>query len=909
MIRIIGIGSPFGDDAAGIEIARILTAAPPPNCEVIAADRPGVDLVEMLDGADAAILIDAVRSGAAPGTVHEFAFSELERCPVGFVSSHDLDVIAAIQLAHVLGRAPRRGRVIGIEIGRESDGRKIRPLCSAVTESIGSVIERVRECARELDDRERWRFVLAGTVQGVGLRPFVWRLARSLGMAGFVRNFGAGVEIEIEGSPAAIRDFRRRLVEELPPAAAVDSVEGARVRVRDERDFVAMASERGRAAATIPPDLAICVECAEEIANPKARRFRYPFTNCTACGPRFTVVQALPYDRVTTTLAGFPLCAECEREYLDPADRRFRAEPIACPRCGPRARIEIVNSGFAGDGADDPVARAAAIVRAGGVVAVMGLGGIHLACDAGNEAAVARIRALKRRPHKPFAVMVDSAEAARRMAFLGPEEEALLASAAAPIVLAPKRPEAPIAARVAPGNDHVGVMLAYSPMHRLLAGDAGRPLVMTSANLPGEPLAMDGAEVRAAFGDGIDAILLHDRPIHQRCDDGVWMIAVGGAQPVRLGRGNTPRPIEVPIAATQPILGVGGDIKNCFCILDKQVAMMSQHIGSLENIATEEHFRTSLTKWSALAGVEPAIVAHDLHPDSHSRRIASSLGLPTIGVQHHHAHIAACLAENNHRGPAIGIAFDGTGYGPDGTIWGGEAMVADYGGFRRIAHLKCLPLAGGDSAIRSPARIAAAFLLGAFGSMFADRARRMVGDSDASIIARMVERGINTIPTSSCGRLFDAVAAMIGVCGAASYEAQAAIEMEALARSAPQGGHIYPVVIRDGIVSTSEIFAAIVGDLVHSTPPALIARAFHDTMAEIVMRMASLGRAETGIDTVALSGGCFQNRLLLDASVEKLRSAGFTVMVHRRVPANDGGLALGQAVVAAAILDARHRGG
>ncbi|MGO9450415.1 MAG: carbamoyltransferase HypF [Candidatus Binataceae bacterium] len=901
MIRIIGIGSPFGDDAAGLEVARMLAASPPANCEVIEADRPGAALVDLLDGADTAILVDAVCSGAPPGTIHELGFDELGGSSVRFVSSHDLGVAAAIQLAQKLGVASPAGRVIGIEIAPARTAQRCG-LSAQTREAIRRAVERVRLAATELDDRRRERLVIAGTVQGVGLRPFVWRLAKSLRLHGFVRNVSCGVEIEIEGKGARRSEFRRRLETELPPAAAIESIDSLRLPLRDDADFVALPSERGRTATTIPPDLAACAECIREILDPEDRRYRYPFTNCTSCGPRFTVVRALPYDRENTTLRDFPLCEQCRREYLDPSNRRFRAEPIACPECGPQAWLEVTAPQWNETAGEDCIERAATILRAGGVVAVQGIGGVHLACDATSEAAVARLRAIKRRTHKPLAVMIDSIETARRIAEVSEDEAALLMSPQAPIVLLRKRPGAQLAQAIAPGNDHLGVMIAYSPLHHLLVRDAARPLVMTSANRPGEPLAKDTDEARA-FADRVDALLLHNRPIHQRCDDAVWLVESRGPQPIRLSRGDTPRSLSVPVAAPVPILGVGGDIKNSFCILSNSNALMSQYIGSLESVATQNHFSDSLERWIALSGITPGAAAHDLHPQSYGREIAARLGVRTVGVQHHHAHIAACMAENGHAGPAIGIAFDGTGYGLDGAIWGGEALVVDYSGFRRVSHLQYLPLAGGDAAIRHPARIAAAFLIALFESTLTNRVSALVGEEHARILKAVVDRGINTVPTSSCGRLFDAVAAILGVRGDITYEAQAAIELETLARSSPPANHIYPFAIRDDVVQTRDMLAAIIGDLESGTPTAKIARAFHETMAEVATRMALDARAKSGIDVVALSGGCFQNRMLQAATVNRIERETFTVLTHRWVPANDGGLALGQAVVAAARLN------
>jgi hydrogenase maturation protein HypF len=721
---------------------------------------------------------------------------------------------------------------------------------------------------------------------------------------GFVRNLSCGVEIEIEGGCDHLEIFRRRLECEAPPPTSIKGIEIASRAVCWEGEFRTLPSERGHAAFTIPPDLAICAECAREIFDPGARRYGYPFTNCTFCGPRFTVIETLPYDRNTTTMRAFPLCTECEREYLDPSDRRFRAEPIACPQCGPKAWIEICSNEAARwlSATSDPIDAAAAILRGGGIVAVQGIGGVHLACNAAKEEVVLRLRAIKRRPRKPLAIMVDCLRSAAQLATISQSEAALLTSSQSPIVLVSRKHSARLAPSVAPGNDHVGLLIAYSPLHYLLIRNAGLPLVMTSANMPGEPLARMANEVRAAFGCTVDALLLHNRPIHQRCDDSVWAAGPYGSQPIRLSRGATPSALTVPVEARAPILGIGGDLKNSFCLLVGRQALMSQYIGTLETAGTQAHFEDSLRRWLAVTEIKPCLAVHDLHPRSVTRELASRLGIPTVAVQHHHAHIAACMAEHGRAGPVIGIAFDGTGYGKDGAIWGGEALVADFSSFERISHLQYMPIAGGDAAIRQPARIAAAYQLALFGEIVDRRLRQRLGLERARILGKMLSRGINTVHTSSCGRLFDAVAALLEVCDEATYEAQAAIELETIARKSHSANRIYPSTVEDGVVSVGEILAAVQEDIDQGVPAADIARAFHQTIAEVIVRMATDAKARTGIDVVALSGGCFQNRLLLAASIERLEREGFSALIHHRVPANDGGLALGQAAIAAAQL-------
>ncbi len=748
----------------------------------------------------------------------------------------------------------------------------------------------------------RERLTVEGVVQGVGFRPFVWHLAHALGLDGLARNRADGIEIEVEGAPDAVAELRRRLAECAPPAA-VQRVRGERIAPRGIHGFAIAASADGRARTDLPPDLAVCADCLREVDDPHDRRFRYPFANCARCGPRFTVAESVPYDRAVTTLRDFAPCADCAREYADPADRRFHAEPIACPRCGPRAWLERGTGAMATEGQGDALAQAAEILRRGGVVALRGLGGFHLVCDAANASAVARVRAIKQRPLKPLAAMVATLDDVERLADVSPAERALLLSPAAPIVLLSQRRGAGLAANVAPGLDRVGVMLPYTPLHHVLVRDAGRPLVMTSANRPGEPIAATAEEARAQVAGAVDALLLHDRPIHQRCDDGVWMVTGGDAQPLRRSRGSTPLRIAVPVRPDCAVLGVGGDFKNAFCLLDRRGAIMSQYIGALECVATQTHFRASLAKLEDLTGVRAAVAACDLHPGYASRRLAGELGLPCEAVQHHHAHVAACLAEHGRPGPAIGVAFDGTGYGSDGAIWGGEVLIADLVAFERIGHLEYLPLPGGDAAIRHPARIAAAYLLVLFDDVPDAGLRAALGAPTIALLRGMVARRLHTVETSSCGRLFDAVAALLGIGGEVTYEGQAAMQLEALARSAPAGAaDSYPFEVDAGVVRLRPLFVALLAERARGVPAAIVARRFHRTLAAVVGAQVRRAHALSGLRSVVLSGGCFQNQLLLSDCLAMLEEDGFEVLVHRQVPANDGGLALGQAVVAAARL-------
>ena len=887
MIRVVGVGSPAGDDGVGLEVARRLAARPPAGAEVCAVDRRGPALLDLLDGADAVIVIDAARSGAPLGTVHELPLAAVPRDARAPLSSHGVGVQAALALADALGRTLPSGVVLAVE------GADLQSMSPAVCDAIDAVEARVRGLVAG-GSRRRRSFDVSGTVQAVGFRPAMFRLASGLGLAGTIANTPSGVHLDLEGAAAALDAFEVALVAAAPPAARIEAIAIAEQSPGGATALTIAPTATGAARTQLPPDLATCPDCLAEILDPTARRFRYPFTNCTCCGPRYTVVTRLPYDRAATTLAGFPLCADCAREYADPADRRFHAEPIACPACGPRCWLE----GAAAPG--DPLAAAAALLRAGAVLAVQGVGGVHLAGDATNDAAVARVRAIKRRPHQPLAVMVATLADAERLATLDDGERELLTGADAPIVLVALRPEASLAPGIAPELDRVGLFLAYSPLHHLLLRDAGRPLVMTSANRPGEPLACTAAEARDLFAAEVDALLLHDRPIHRRCDDSVWMVGAAGAQPLRRARGCVPERLVVPITAPRPLLAAGGDLKNTLCLLDGDRALLGPHVGALAHVATQAHWRATATALADLAGVAPTAVACDAHPQYASRALAERLGLPLVAVQHHHAHVAACLAENGDRGPAIGIAFDGTGYGDDGAIWGGEALLADLSRAERVGHLEYLPLAGGDAAVREPLRVAAAYELALLGAVDA-RTRAALGEEPVAVLARMIARGVNTVPTSSAGRLFDAVAAILGLAADVTYEGHAAMRLEAAAGAViPEGP--YPFALDAGIVRLRPLLAALLAERDAGIGVATIAARFHATMAAIVLALARHARACSGLATVALSGGCFQNRRLLAGSVAALAGDGFRVLVHRRVPANDGGLALGQAVVAAARL-------
>jgi hydrogenase maturation protein HypF len=749
--------------------------------------------------------------------------------------------------------------------------------------------------------RVRARVRVEGIVQGVGFRPFVHHLAGSLGLAGTVGNDARGVIAEVEGTPDRVEAFVARLPQEAPAMAVIERVDTTPVPVRGDRGFAIVASDAsGSRAVPVSPDIATCAACLADLWDPRDRRHRYPFTNCTDCGPRYTIVRDVPYDRPLTTMAGFAMCDDCAREYHDPGDRRFHAQPVCCPACGPRLAL-VDADGAPVDG--DPVRAAARLLRAGAVVAVKGLGGYHLAVDATDEPAVARLRARKHREERPLAVMVADLPAARALGEVGQHEAALLTGPTAPIVLLPRRVDDGLAPSVAPGNRAVGVMLAYTPLHHLLAAEVGGPFVLTSGNVSDEPIAYADADARVRLAGIADAFLTHDRPIHMRVDDSV--VRVVGDRPLllRRSRGYAPQPVLLAAPVPRPVLGVGAELKSTVCLAAGRRAYLSHHIGDLEHYETHQSFVEAIDHLQRLFAIAPAVVAHDLHPEYLSTTHARDLdGVDLVGVQHHHAHIASCLADNDEPGPAIGVAFDGTGFGTDGTIWGGEVLVADLAGFERVAHLDVVPLPGGAAAIRAPWRMAAARLDDAYGDALPDGLAVVDRHRDRwGPVVTMARRGINAPLTSSAGRLFDAVAAVVGVRDTVTYEGQAAIELEQAAD--PAGVDAYPVGLTDGtpfVIGGADLLRAVVGDVRAGIPTPVIATRFHRGMVGAIVAACDRVRSATGLTTVALSGGVFQNVLLVRWTVEALEAAGFVVLTHRRVPPNDGGISFGQAVVAAA---------
>jgi hydrogenase maturation protein HypF len=752
----------------------------------------------------------------------------------------------------------------------------------------------------------RTRVRVEGIVQGVGFRPFVHALAGRLGLAGLVGNDAGGVFVEVEGAAESVERFLEALAAEAPPLAVIDRVTATPLAPTGISGFAIAPSEAGgERQALVSPDTATCADCLRELADPSDRRHRYPFINCTNCGPRFTIVRDVPYDRPATTMAGFAMCPDCAREYHDPADRRFHAQPVCCPACGPALAL-LDRNGRAADG--DPLEGAAARLRDGAVVAVKGLGGYHLAADAASEPAVAALRARKHREDKPFAVMVADLEGARSLCAVDAAEEAMLASPRRPIVLLRRRPEgrAGVAGPVAPRNRSLGVMLPYTPLHHLLLAAVGRPIVLTSGNVSDEPIAYLDDDAAERLGGIADWFLVHDRPIHVRADDSVVRSFRGRELPLRRSRGFAPQPLGLPWPFPRHVLACGAELKHTFCLAKGDRAFVSQHVGDLENYETYRSFTEGVEHYRRLFEVAPQVVAHDLHPEYLSTKHALELdGVELEGVQHHHAHVAACLADNGEPGPVIGVAYDGLGYGTDGTIWGGELLVADLEGFRRAGHLETVPMPGGTAAIREPWRMAAAWLDAAFGGQVPERldvVGRNPGRWDQ--VVALARSGTAAPVTSSAGRLFDAVAAILGVRDVVNYEGQAAVELEQLADPAEPGA--YPSQVAGSgpggglVLAGTDLVRAVVDDLEAGVARPLVAARFHNGLAAATVAACQAVRETTGLEAVALSGGVFQNLLLLERVVAGLEAHGFRVLVHSRVPPNDGGISLGQAAVAGA---------
>ncbi|MFE9008056.1 carbamoyltransferase HypF [Streptomyces sp. NPDC007875] len=742
---------------------------------------------------------------------------------------------------------------------------------------------------------------MGGVVQGVGFRPFVHALATELGLAGQVANDPTGARIEIEGRPDAVAAFCHRLTADAPPLTDIVSVSTTELPPAGAPGFAILPSTMGHGRTLVPPDAATCEACLTELADPADRRHRHPFITCTDCGPRFTITTATPYDRATTTMASFPMCPHCAAEYKDPSDRRFHAQPVACWACGPRLRL---TGALRRDGRA-ALAEARRMLAAGAILAVKGIGGYHLVCDATAPTAVGELRRRKARGDKPFAVMTPDPGTAVRLGHLGPGERRVLMGRSRPIVLLRRRDPFPLAPQVCPGSPDIGVMLPYTPVHRLLFGLPGDPpgpgvLVVTSGNISGEPLVTDDREAMLRLDGLADAWLWHDRPIAVACDDSVVRVRADGSPlPIRRSRGFAPARIRLPVAV-RPVLAVGGDLKSTLCLAEGDSAWLSAHIGDMDGPATQRTFERAESHLRALTGVEPVRVAADCHPGYRSTRWARRDGRPLTLVQHHHAHIASAMAEHGLDEPVIGVAFDGTGYGDDGAAWGGEVLLADYAGYRRLAHLAYVPLPGGDAGVRNPYRMALSHLRAAGIAWSSDLpCTTACPPEELRLLDTQLARGLGCAPTSSVGRLFDAVSSLVGICHRAGYEAQAAVELEAAAVTAGR--------VREGYAfelgEPAPLLMAIVADLRAGAGAPLIAARFHLAVAGAVRTACRKASRSTGVRTVVLTGGVFANALLDGMCTAGLAEDGLTVLGHTVVPPGDGGLALGQAVVAARVTD------
>lgn len=754
---------------------------------------------------------------------------------------------------------------------------------------------------------KRAKISVHGIVQGVGFRPFIYGLAISRQLAGWVCNTSGSVEIEAEGDERAISDFLTAIRTQAPPRARIDDIRAELIPVEGHSGFTIRDSiSLDNTYQLISPDIATCDDCRREILSPSDRRSGYPFTNCTNCGPRFTIIEDIPYDRVKTTMSAFDMCSSCQSEYDDPLDRRFHAQPNACSDCGPA--LWMTDSSGETIECDDPLGRASDLLGEGKILAIRGLGGFHLVCDATNEKAVALLRKRKHRKSKPLAVMIPTLERIREHCHVSDTEADLLASAAAPIVLLHWRIDrSDVTTLVAPKQKYLGVMLPYTPLHHILLRAVDKPLVMTSGNLSGEPLVKDNEEAVARLAGIADAFVLHNRGIHVRCDDSVCLVDEGRTHVVRRARGYAPDPINLPFNS-RSVIACGPELKNTVCLTTGRHAFLSHHIGDMGSEEALSHLIDTINHYKNLFRIDPQLIACDMHPEyiasKYAHRLAVDRGLDCVEVQHHHAHVVSGMIDNNLEGPVIGVAFDGTGYGSDGAIWGGEFLVADWARFERVGHLEYVPLPGGEAAIRRPYRMALSYLFSLIGENL-DLERLPFADIDPverEVIARQVKRMINSPLTSSAGRLFDAVSAIAGVRNTVDYDGQAPIELEAMAADNATVSGVYPFSV-DGppdtrIVRLRAMLEAILHDVREDVPAATISVRFHRTMAAIIASVCGAIAARRDLDRVVLTGGVMQNRLLLHLATDALEREGLRVFSHRDVPVNDGGISLGQAVVA-----------
>jgi len=746
----------------------------------------------------------------------------------------------------------------------------------------------------------RARITLTGLVQGVGYRPFIHRLADRFGMNGYVLNSSRGLIIEVEGKEKSVHAFSDRVTTTFPPLAVVRNTEIETLAAKGYRSFEILRSEKLETEFTlVSPDISVCDDCLQELFDPGDRRYRYPFINCTNCGPRFSIIKDTPYDRPLTTMAGFTMCRNCDREYSDISDRRYHAQPDACPVCGPQLQLNGVTGIIE---CDDPVEKATELLLQGDILTVKGIGGIHLMCNATDNTAVEKIRRIKQRERKPLALMSKSVERVRQFCEVNQSEQELLESPERPIVLLTKRENSPISDFVAPGNAYLGVMLPYSPLHYLLLDDDRLlALIATSANIADEPIARNRDEMHPSVRNNADYYLDHNRPIHNRCDDSVVEIVDRQTVMIRRSRGYAPLSMPIPGSGRQ-LMALGAEEKNTICFTKDGWAYLSQHIGDLKSAEAFEFFLEALERLKKIFKIEPELVVCDMHPQYLNTGYAQNLTTPLLPVQHHHAHIASCLAENDIKQKVIGIALDGTGYGADDRIWGAEFLIADLTGYERAAHLEYTPMPGADLAVKEPHRMAVAFLYSAYGDdifdLDLDLFRRM-GDHKLNAVLQMMKQKINSPLSSGCGRMFDAVASILGICDRISYEAQGPIELEVISNPACRSSYRYDIENKDDIIiiQPREIFRGIVADIENGTTAAVIGGKFHNTVVDFCVEVATKLKQKHRLNQTALSGGVFQNRLLLKKLRRRLVQRGFTVYINSQVPPNDGGISFGQAAV------------
>ncbi len=933
-VLVAGVGNLFlSDDGFGPEVVRRLSAlgCVPDHVRVVDYGIRGMHLAyDLLDGYDGLVIVDAIPGGGASGdvTVLEVREGDLGS---GELDAHGMDPVAVLANLNRLGGSLPPTYVVGCRPATVEEGIGLSaPVEAAIPTAVDAVLRVIHDhlsegrLSREHNvpvdgnDRVRRRYEVSGVVQGVGFRPFVYVTASELALSGSVANDVSGVVIEVEGSAGAVEEFGRRLGQDAPPLAVVEAILETQLPPVGGTGFTIEESTGSGATRTLAsPDVSLCDDCLRELRDPGNRRYRHPFITCTNCGPRYTIITDLPYDRATTTMAGFEMCPACRSEYDDPADRRFHAQPIACPDCGPRLHL-VTKDGdsLVGDAA---LVEARARLAAGAIVAVKGLGGYHLACDAGNEQSVAELRRRKRRGDKPFAVMVPDLATARAIARLTPEDEEMLAGVRRPVLLVPQRDgvSGGVAPAVAPGNPDLGVLLPYTPLHVLLFGlDGDEPgpavLVMTSGNLSGEPIVTDDEEALTKLEPLVDAWLMHDRPIQVPCDDSVARVVAGAELPIRRSRGYAPLPIALPFDV-DPTLAVGADLKNTCAVAAGRYAWVSQHVGDMDDLSTLTAFESTERHLELLTGVEPAVLVADQHPGYRSSGWADTHaeGREVRRVQHHHAHIASVMGEHGlgQDEPVIGFAFDGTGFGTDQAVWGGEVLIADYKAFRRAAHLGYVPLAGGDASVHRPYRMALSHLRSA--GLPWDRDLPPVAacpPTELRVLTHQLETGFGCVPTSSMGRLFDAVASLAGVRHVVDYEAEAAMEFEGLARGVPDGPtpvepyafEIVPGAADQPVTADpAPVMRAVVDDVRAGVSASTISARFHAAVTRLMVELADHAREQTGLATVVLGGGVFQNALLLESSYAALTERGFTVLRPRLLPPNDGGIALGQILVGA----------